>query len=74
MAHKTLDKGKVQKGIKGFLPQGKGIGGKSKAMSAKFPPAIQEILENLPNRSDKIREWVIAGMIREGLLSEDEVE
>ncbi|WP_180270215.1 hypothetical protein [Nostoc linckia] len=34
----------------------------------KFTTDVDEILRSLPNRSEKIRQWVIEGLEREGLL------
>lgn len=36
----------------------------------KFPTSVDSILRSLPNRSAKIREWVIEAMLREGLMEQ----
>lgn len=45
-----------------------GISGKSDPISTKYPPDVEAILRSLPNRSEKIRQWVIEGMKRDGHL------
>lgn len=56
-----------------FVPQ-VGISGKSDPISTKYPPDIEKILRSLPSRSEKIRQWVIEGMKREGLLNQEDGE
>ena len=48
-----------------FKDKGEGIGHTNKPICAAFPPEIDIILRALPNRSEKIRQWVIQGMQRE---------
>ena len=62
--------GKAVKGHQGFVSEGKNIGSQVGVIGCKFPPEIDEILRSLPNRSDKIREWVIQGLVREKLLEQ----
>jgi hypothetical protein len=52
------------------LFKGKGLGthDATRPICAKFPPDVDAILRSLPDRSEKIRQWVIEGMQREGLL------
>lgn len=50
-----------------FKDQGVGVG-RRKCYSFKIPEQYDEILLSLPNKSEKFREWIIQGMIREGLL------
>ncbi len=52
-----------------FKSEGLNIGSK-RPFSFKVPDKYDEILLSLPNRSAKIRQWVIEGMIREGLIEE----
>ncbi|MFL9823187.1 hypothetical protein AB0756_39795 [Tolypothrix campylonemoides VB511288_2] len=49
---------------------GLGTTDKQQPISVKYPPKVDAILRNLPKRSDKIRQWVLEGMRREGLLKE----
>ncbi|MDM9583122.1 hypothetical protein [Nostoc sp. GT001] len=37
----------------------------------KFSTEVDELLRSLPSRSDKIRQWVIEGLEREGLLTRE---
>jgi hypothetical protein len=48
---------------------GVGKGNKNTIISVGYPIDIYEILRKLHNRSDKIRQWVIEGMQRDGLLT-----
>lgn len=59
---------KAMKGHRGFVSQGKNIGGEVKVIGCKFPPEVDAVLRTLPNRSEKLREWVIKCMVEEGLL------
>ncbi|MBD2771892.1 hypothetical protein [Iningainema tapete] len=53
-----------------FKDQGLGVGDR-KPLSFQIPDPYDQILRSLPNRSAKIREWVIAGMLQEGLAQQD---
>lgn len=48
---------------------GIGKGNKNTIISVGYPIDIYEILRKLQNRSEKIRQWVIEGMQRDGLLT-----
>lgn len=48
--------------------QGKGIPHDIKPIAVKFPGDVDAVLRSLPDRSERIRQWVIAGMKSEGLL------
>lgn len=50
--------------------QDKGIGLKhhQSPVCVKLPPEIDAIVRSLPNRSHKLRQWIIEGMEREGLI------
>ncbi|MCC5636309.1 hypothetical protein LC593_10655 [Nostoc sp. CHAB 5844] len=48
-----------------------GIKSGQSPISTKYPEEIEKILRSLPNRSEKIRQWVIEGMRKEGLLGEE---
>lgn len=54
-----------------FKSTGVGLTHKNKTFGFKIPDKYEDVLELLPNRSQKIRQWVIEGMIREGLVFED---
>jgi hypothetical protein len=41
-----------------------------KIAGAKLPESAQRILDTLPDKSAKIRQWILEGMKREGLLPE----
>ncbi|MDF5715037.1 MAG: hypothetical protein PUP92_19020 [Rhizonema sp. PD38] len=49
-----------------FKDKGVGVGRKP-PLSFQIQDPYDEILRSLPNRSEKIREWVIQGMLKEGL-------
>jgi hypothetical protein len=51
-----------------FAGKGLGTHDATRPICAKFPPDIDAILRSLPDRSEKIRQWVIEGMQREKLL------
>ncbi|MCC5644771.1 hypothetical protein LC607_17865 [Nostoc sp. CHAB 5824] len=57
------------KRIKGV---GLGTTDKQAPICVKLPPDIDTVVRSLPNRSDKIRQWIIEGMRREGLLPSGE--
>ncbi|MDF5724118.1 MAG: hypothetical protein PUP91_27360 [Rhizonema sp. PD37] len=63
--------GKAVKGHRGFVSQGKDIGGEVKVIGCKFPPEVDAVLRTLPNRSEKLRQWVIQCMLEEGLLDQN---
>lgn len=48
--------------------QGKGIPYEVKPICVKFPPAIDQVLRRMENRSDRIRNWVTDKMREEGLI------
>jgi hypothetical protein len=50
--------------------QTKGLGTKKKQspISVKLPPEIDSIVRSLPDRSEKLREWIIEGMKKDGLI------
>lgn len=50
-----------------FKDTGVGVGSVT-PIATRFPADIDALLRSLPNRSEKIREWVIEGLKREGLL------
>lgn len=50
---------------------GVGKGNKNTIISVGYPQNIYEVLRALANRSERIREWVIDGMHRDGLLQAD---
>ncbi len=53
-----------------FQDTGLGTTNQQQPISTKYPPEVDKILRSLPNRSEKIRQWVIEGLEREGLLTE----
>lgn len=62
---------KIYKGhLKEYEYQGTGLGIPSKLppISTKFPPYIYDVLRSLPDRSQYIRDAVIAKLREDGLL------
>lgn len=53
--------------------KGCGLGTKKKTppICVKFPPNIDAILRELPDRSESIRRWVLKGIEEEGLNNND---
>lgn len=43
---------------------------RKKPLSFVIPDPYDEILRSLPNRSEKLRQWVIKAMLEEGLLEQ----
>jgi hypothetical protein len=61
---------RINKGVGSEATQFKDFGlglGKVKPIPTRYPPDVDALLRSLPNRSEKIREWVIEGLKREGL-------
>lgn len=54
-----------------FQGYGVGIPRTIAPIPVKYPPEVDAILRSLPNRSEKIRQWVLEGMRREGLLEDE---
>ncbi len=52
-----------------FKPTGVGVSRKA-PHSFAIPDPYDEILRSLPNRSEKLRQWVIKCMVEEGLLDQ----
>lgn len=52
-----------------FKDKGVGVAQKT-PLSFAIPDPYDEILRTLPNRSEKIRQWVIKAMIEEGLVEQ----
>jgi hypothetical protein len=62
---------RINKGVGKEATQFKGTGagiGSVAPIPTRYPADIDALLRSLPNRSEKIREWVIEGLKREGLL------
>ncbi|MBD2776752.1 hypothetical protein [Iningainema tapete] len=57
-----------------FKSTGLGITNESKTFGFKINEKYEDVLIMLPNRSQKIREWVIQGMLREGLIEDNEYD
>lgn len=52
--------------------KGKGVGlvTKSKSLCFKIPQKYEDVILQLDNRSERIREWVIRGMVQDGLIED----
>ncbi|HYW18105.1 MAG TPA: hypothetical protein VE956_02120 [Nodularia sp. (in: cyanobacteria)] len=51
-----------------YANTGLGTSEKQQPIAVKYPPAIDQLLRSLPNRSDYIRKAVISQMHSDGLL------
>jgi hypothetical protein len=56
-----------------FAPSSLGIKHGQKVIGVKFPPMVDNVLRTLPDKSDKIRHWVITGMVGENLFTKEEL-
>jgi hypothetical protein len=54
-----------------FTGYGLGINHDHKPVCVNLPPEIDAIVRSLPNRSEKLRQWIIEGVEREGLFREE---
>lgn len=50
-----------------FKGRGVGLTHQTQPICTKFPAEYDAILRQLPNRAEKIRQWVIEGMEREDI-------
>ncbi|MBD2776756.1 hypothetical protein [Iningainema tapete] len=57
-----------------YKSTGLGIGSGRKSYAFKIAQKYDHVLENLPNKSEKFREWIIQGMLREGLIEDNEYD
>jgi hypothetical protein len=55
-----------------FEGQGIGTKHKQKPLSVLLPAEADAVVRSLPNRSEKLRQWILDGMKAEGLLPQEE--
>lgn len=48
--------------------RGKDIPHTVQPISVKYPAEVDAVLRSLPDRSERIRQWVIEGLRRDGLV------
>lgn len=53
-----------------FKGQGLGIGADGKSVSLRIPKKYEHVILQLDNRSERLREWIIRGMIQDGLVQD----
>lgn len=51
-----------------YTDTGLGTTDRQQPISVKYPPEIDGVLRSLPNRSEVIRQYVLEGLKRDGLL------
>ncbi|MBD2771339.1 hypothetical protein [Iningainema tapete] len=53
-----------------FKGQGLGIASDGKSFSLRMPKKYECVILQLDNRSERLREWIIRGMIEDGLIQD----
>lgn len=53
-----------------FKSTGLGIKNKGKSFSLRLPQKYEDVICSLDNRSERLREWIIRGMIEDGLIQD----